>query len=120
MATAGRGPDMVTRSSRTDAAASAYTTARSPSASRRTYGIGASRGPSGRGCVDLRGAALRQLLRGDVHAVDVSDRCTWADESDFYSYRRDVTHGGAPRTGQLAAVIAPRVEASRPSREGPS
>ncbi|MCB9899369.1 MAG: peptidoglycan editing factor PgeF [Planctomycetes bacterium] len=58
--------------------------------------------------VDLRLAAARQLVRHGVVALDVSDRCTWTHADDFHSYRRDVTHGGMERTGQLGALVAVR------------
>ena len=57
--------------------------------------------------IDLRAAARSQLMRHGVHAVDVSERCTWEDD-ELCSYRRDVTHGGAPSTGRLGAFIAAR------------
>lgn len=57
--------------------------------------------------IDLRSAAAIQLERAGVTRIDCSSRCTW-DEPELYSYRRDVTHGGAPRTGRLAAVIGVR------------
>jgi hypothetical protein len=63
-------------------------------------------GASGRRAhIDLRAAALAQLARAGVRAIDVSDRCTYED-AELWSYRRDVTHGGAPSTGRLGALIA--------------
>ena len=61
------------------------------------------RRPGRRPHVDLRRAARLQLARAGASHVDVSDRCTWNDREDFYSYRRD---GGL--RGRLAALIAPR------------
>lgn len=58
----------------------------------------------GRARIDLRRAALHQL-RGCAIAldcIDVSDRCTWDDEAEFFSHRRD-----AGDTGRMAAMIAP-------------
>jgi YfiH family protein len=56
--------------------------------------------------VDLRAAAEHQLRAGGVHRIDWSDRCTYRDAREFYSYRRDVTHRGRGRTGRLGAWIA--------------
>ncbi len=54
--------------------------------------------------VDLRHAIARQLQRAGVEpgAVESTDRCTYHDEAEFYSYRRD----GRP-TGSMAGAIAP-------------
>ncbi len=57
--------------------------------------------------VDLRRAAALLLERGGVRRIDSTDRCTWDQAEEFFSHRRDVTHGGRPRTGRLAALIAP-------------
>ncbi len=65
-------------------------------------------GPGGRPHVDLREAARLSLVRAGVAQVDVTDRCTWGDERDFFSHRRDVTHGGAGGTGRMGALIAAR------------
>ena len=62
--------------------------------------------PGARPHVDLRAAATLQLQRAGVERIDVSDRCTWEHVEDFYSYRRDVTHGSQATTGRLAALIA--------------
>ena len=63
--------------------------------------------------VDLRAAAAIQLERGGVRRVDGTDRCTYQHAGEFYSYRRDVTHGQRPSTGRLAALIATK-EPPRP------
>jgi YfiH family protein len=57
--------------------------------------------------VDLVRAAQLQLARGGVGEIDASDRCTWND-ADFFSYRRDVTHGSLGTTGRQGAAIAAR------------
>ena len=57
--------------------------------------------------VDLRRAAALQLERSGVSTIDVSSLCTW-DDARFFSYRRDVTHGGAPATGRQGALISTR------------
>ncbi len=55
-----------------------------------------------KGRVDLRQSIRLQLLEAGVPAdqIDLSDRCTWSDRSEFYSHRRD---NGV--TGRMAAVI---------------
>lgn len=55
--------------------------------------------------VDLRRAAELQLARAGVRAIDTTDRCTYEHAGEFYSHRRDVTHGGRPSTGRMAGVI---------------
>jgi len=64
--------------------------------------------PGRRPHVDLARAAAIQLARLGVERIDAGPPCTWEGVAEFYSYRRDVTHGGARRTGRLAALIAPR------------
>ena len=59
-----------------------------------------------RACIDLRAAAALQLGAAGVAVIDTSDRCTYTHADEFYSYRRDVTHGGHRRTGRLGALIA--------------
>jgi hypothetical protein len=56
--------------------------------------------------IDLRQAARLQLASAGVELCDTSDRCTWTHAEEFFSYRRDVTHGGQPHTGRLGALIA--------------
>jgi YfiH family protein len=55
--------------------------------------------------VDLRAAAEEQLRASGVELIDSTDRCTYRDGVEFYSYRRDVTHGDRQRTGRLGAWI---------------
>lgn len=55
--------------------------------------------------IDLRAAAEAQLRAGGVRFLDSTDRCTYRDGEEFFSYRRDVTHGGRARTGRLGAWI---------------
>lgn len=64
--------------------------------------------PGERAHVDLASAAAIQLERGGVARVERSGLCTWERAEDFWSYRRDVTHGAAGRTGRLAALVAAR------------
>lgn len=66
--------------------------------------------------IDLGAAAAQQLAAGGVRLVDRSDRCTYAHDQEFYSYRRDVTHGGRGHTGRLAALIAAAPERRAPRR----
>lgn len=55
--------------------------------------------------VDLRLAVRHQLLRAGLHEmrIDMTDRCTHRDRTEFYSHRRD-----AGITGRMAAVIGVR------------
>ena len=57
--------------------------------------------------VDLAAAVALQLTRAGLERgrIDVTDRCTYRDEAEFFSHRRDVTHRGRPGTGRMAAVI---------------
>jgi hypothetical protein len=55
--------------------------------------------------IDLRAAAEAQLRAGGVCILDSTDRCTYRDVGEFFSYRRDVTHGGRSHTGRLGAWI---------------
>lgn len=65
------------------------------------------RGISERPHVDLRSHARHRLRQLGVDEVDVADACTYEHEALLYSYRRDVTHGHAPRTPHQWAVIGP-------------
>jgi hypothetical protein len=62
--------------------------------------------PGQRACIDLRAAAELELRSGGVALVDAAGPCTYDHPEEFYSYRRDVTHGGKGRTGRLGALIA--------------
>jgi copper oxidase (laccase) domain-containing protein len=64
--------------------------------------------PGARPHVDLRAAVEQQLRGRDVLRIDTSDRCTYRDAEEFYSYRRDVTHAGRGHTGRLGALIGVR------------
>jgi polyphenol oxidase len=61
--------------------------------------------PDGKGRVDLREAIRRQLTESgiDEKAIDLTDRCTFRDASEFFSHRRET---GV--TGRMAAVISPK------------
>ena len=67
--------------------------------------VGAAQGPRARPHVDLRLAAQLQLTRAGVRRVDGDPPCTWEHERELFSHRRDVTHGGRPSTGRMAALI---------------
>ena len=55
--------------------------------------------------VDLR-AAVHSLLHDlGAKTIDTTDRCTAEHESDFFSYRRDVTQRQLDSTGRMASVI---------------
>lgn len=58
---------------------------------------------NGKGLVDLRTAALLQLLQCGLsrERIDSTDRCTYRDADEFFSHRRD-----RGVTGRMAAVIA--------------
>ncbi len=60
--------------------------------------------------VDLRAAASLQLARAGVATIDASERCSWEDEDELFSYRRDVTHRGGT-TGRMGALVAPAAAA---------
>jgi YfiH family protein len=64
--------------------------------------------PGARPHIDLRAAAAEQLAAGGVERIETTDRCTYEHAGEFFSYRRDVTHGSQARTGRLSAWIAPR------------
>jgi YfiH family protein len=53
--------------------------------------------------IDLRAAARAQLERAGIPAqsIDESDRCTYRDQAEFFSHRRD-----RGTTGRMAAAIA--------------
>jgi YfiH family protein len=55
--------------------------------------------------LDLRQIVLQQLRASgiDRDAVVISDQCTFANEKDFYSHRRD--GGEGTQTGRMAALI---------------
>lgn len=65
-------------------------------------------GPGSKSRIDLAGAVRAQLERCGLppEKVEGTDRCTYRDEAEFFSHRRDVTHGGQRVTGRMAAVIA--------------
>ena len=71
---------------------------------------------NGRDHIDLRLAVELQLSRAGVRRIDTTDQCTWRDHSDFFSFRRDVTHGGGENTGRMGAVIGVAPRESGPAR----
>jgi copper oxidase (laccase) domain-containing protein len=52
--------------------------------------------------IDLQAAVKLQLERAGVTAIDTHELCTFRDQAEFFSHRRD--HG---LTGRMAAVIQP-------------
>jgi polyphenol oxidase len=60
---------------------------------------------SGKGFVDLRESARRQLVRAGIDSsnIDTTDRCTFRDREEFFSHRRD-----RGVTGRMAALIGVR------------
>jgi hypothetical protein len=64
--------------------------------------------PGHKARVDVRLAARLLLERAGLKDIDCSDQCTYVDSQELYSYRRDVTHGGASATGRLFALVAAR------------
>jgi polyphenol oxidase len=64
--------------------------------------------PGQKSRVDVRLAAQLLLERAGLRHVDCSDQCTYRDAHELYSYRRDVTRGGATSTGRLFALAAAR------------
>jgi len=57
--------------------------------------------------IDLQLAMSLQLQRAGVPLaqIDGNDRCTYRDQDEFYSHRRD-----AGRTGRMAAIIGAKAE----------
>ena len=74
----------------------------------RTFGQLApiARNGNGKGRVDLRECLRTQLIAAGLpdHQIDTTDRCTFRDEKEFFSHRRD---NGI--SGRMAAIIAPRI-----------
>ena len=60
---------------------------------------------SGKGYIDLREAIRLQLIAAGLggHQIDQSDRCTYRNQEEFFSHRRD---NGI--TGRMAAIISAR------------
>jgi hypothetical protein len=59
-----------------------------------------------KGRANLAAACRLQLLKAEVSAgaIDGTDRCTFRDQEEFFSHRRE---NGV--TGRMAALIAPRI-----------
>lgn len=54
---------------------------------------------------DLYRLARQRLARAGVDRITGGDRCTYAEEGDFFSHRRDVQHRGLDATGRMATLI---------------
>ena len=63
------------------------------------------RGRDGHWHCDLPRLARRRLAALDVAEIGGSDCCTYAEETRFFSHRRDVQHRGFATTGRIAALI---------------
>lgn len=63
------------------------------------------RGRADRWMCDLYLLARRRLQALGVTAIHGGGLCTYADESRFYSHRRDVQHRGLDATGRMASFI---------------
>lgn len=60
---------------------------------------------SGRWQCDLYALARQRLQGRQVTSIRGGQFCTYADESRFYSHRRDVQHRGLAGTGRMASLI---------------
>lgn len=63
------------------------------------------RGRADRWQCDLYQLARQRLARLDVKEVGGGSCCTYAEETRFYSHRRDVQHRGLAGTGRIASLI---------------
>jgi polyphenol oxidase len=63
------------------------------------------RNTKGRWQANLYALARQRLLHVGVSNVTGGDYCTYADETLFFSHRRDVQHRGAAATGRMATLI---------------
>jgi YfiH family protein len=62
-------------------------------------------GESDRWYCDLFALARQRLAALGISAVSGGGLCTYADESRYFSHRRDVQHRGLDGTGRMAALI---------------
>ena len=62
-------------------------------------------GPNGRPHFDLPGFCLHRLREAGIAEAAWTGHCTYADEVQFFSYRR-ATHRGEPDYGRLIGAIA--------------
>lgn len=62
-------------------------------------------GRDGHWQADLAALARQRLARLDVQVSGGGNRCTYAEEADFFSHRRDVQHRRLAATGRMAALI---------------
>jgi polyphenol oxidase len=63
------------------------------------------RGDGDRWHCDLYALARQRLAALGISAVSGGGLCTYADDSRFFSHRRDVQHRGLDSTGRMAALI---------------
>jgi polyphenol oxidase len=59
----------------------------------------------GRWQCDLYRLARQRLNRAGVERICGGGRCTYAEEGDFFSHRRDVQHRGRTATGRMATLV---------------
>ncbi len=62
-------------------------------------------GREGRWSCDLYALARQRLAAAGVHQVGGGTACTYAEETRFFSHRRDVQHRGLASTGRIASLI---------------
>lgn len=62
-------------------------------------------GAAGRWMADLYTLARRRLTALGITQVSGGGLCTYADETRFHSYRRDVQHRGLDATGRMASFV---------------
>src|SRR5690606_3765120 len=60
---------------------------------------------AGRWMCDLYALARRRLVSLGIDVIDGGGLCTYADETRFFSHRRDVQHRGLDVTGRVASCI---------------
>jgi YfiH family protein len=54
---------------------------------------------------DLYQLARQRLIRAGVDRISGGDCCTYAQETRFFSHRRDVQHRGLATTGRMATLV---------------
>jgi polyphenol oxidase len=62
-------------------------------------------GREGRWSCDLYALARQRLAAVGIHQVGGGTACTYAEETRFFSHRRDVQHRGLASTGRIASLI---------------
>jgi YfiH family protein len=62
-------------------------------------------GREGRWSCDLHALARQRLAAAGIDQVGGGTACTYAEETRFFSHRRDVQHRGLASTGRIASLI---------------